>query len=397
MILVINVVAIAVTSATAAENSQLTQVGAVSNAEETGLAGKVYFIKPDSWEGTTIYCHIFEADGSMLNFFSWQTKNEQCTEVSGNKYEYDLNNLSKSTIIIGGIQFGRDYSIMFSDNDNNEGCPIAFNTSVIGDTYRITDTDAPTYENSVDSTKRQWTAGWTVNAKKYGLSLMITSVGTIQGEFVAVGDSIEKIISRWDTEYQMYPNDTSYSSQSIARTHKERLAEIKAELLKNAKEGKYYFIGGGTYVDPTEVTLKSYSATVYRTGTTTIKATVKNSKGTTTYTTGNKNVATVNSKGVVTAKSAGTTKIKVANNQVFKIFTVTVKNPTLNVKSKQLKPNKTFTLKITGKIGKATFTSGNSKIAKVNSSGKVIAKKKGNTTILVKTNGITLKCKVKVK
>jgi hypothetical protein len=82
---------------------------------------------------------------------------------------------------------------------------------------------------------------------------------------------------------------------------------------------------------------------------------------------------------------------------VFKIFTVTVKNPTLNVKSKQLKPNKTFTLKITGKIGKATFTSGNSKIAKVNSSGKVIAKKKGNTTILVKTNGITLNCKVKVK
>ena len=37
------------------------------------------------------------------------------------------------------------------------------------------------------------------------------------------------------------------------------------------------------------------------------------------------------------------------------------------------------------------------KVATVNAKGKVVAKKKGNATITVKANGITLKCKVKVK
>lgn len=50
-----------------------------------------------------------------------------------------------------------------------------------------------------------------------------------------------------------------------------------------------------------------------------------------------------------------------------------------------------------GKIGKVTFKSSNTKVATVNAKGKVVAKKKGNATITVKANGITLKCKVKVK
>ena len=52
---------------------------------------------------------------------------------------------------------------------------------------------------------------------------------------------------------------------------------------------------------------------------------------------------------------------------------------------------------ITGKVGKATFKSSNKKIAIVSSGGKIKAKKKGTCTITVKTNGRTLKCKVKVK
>ena len=59
--------------------------------------------------------------------------------------------------------------------------------------------------------------------------------------------------------------------------------------------------------------------------------------------------------------------------------------------------NTSKTLKITGKIGKATFKSSNKKVASVNVAGKITAKKKGTCTITVKTNGITLKCKVTVK
>ena len=152
-----------------------------------------------------------------------------------------------------------------------------------------------------------------------------------------------------------------------------------------------------TTVKKTTVTLAKSSATVYRTGKTAIKATVKNGKGKTTYKSSNTKIAKVTSKGVVTGVSKGTARITVTNNGVKKVFTVKVKNPTLNKNSVSIKKGKTFTLKIAGKIGTAKFTSSNKKIATVNTKGKITAKKKGTVTIKVKTNGITLVCKVKVK
>ena len=78
-------------------------------------------------------------------------------------------------------------------------------------------------------------------------------------------------------------------------------------------------------------------------------------------------------------------------------FKLTVNNPKLNKTSVTLKKGKSFTLKITGKVGSATFKSNNKKAAVVTKSGKITAKKSGKATITVKTNGVTLKCKVKVK
>jgi hypothetical protein len=152
-------------------------------------------------------------------------------------------------------------------------------------------------------------------------------------------------------------------------------------------------------ITPAKTTIKltKTSAKIYVKGKTTIKATVKNGKGKTTYKSSNTKVAKVSSKGVVTAVKAGTAKITVTNNGVKQTFKVTVKNPKLNATKKTLKVKKSFTLKITGKVGKATFTSSNKKIATVNSKGKITAKKKGTATITVKTNGIKLKCKVTVK
>jgi hypothetical protein len=147
----------------------------------------------------------------------------------------------------------------------------------------------------------------------------------------------------------------------------------------------------------TTISLKKSSAKIYVSGKTTIKATVKNGNGKTTYKSSNTKVAKVNKNGKVTALKKGTAKITVTNNGVSKTFKVTVKNPTLNAKSKIISKGKTFTLKITGKVGKATFKSSNSKVAKVSKNGKITAKKKGKATITVKTNGIKLTCKVRVK
>lgn len=150
-------------------------------------------------------------------------------------------------------------------------------------------------------------------------------------------------------------------------------------------------------VKNTTVTLTKNSAYLYVKGTTNINPIVKNGVGATTYKSNNTSVASVDSKGRVTALKAGTAKITVTNNNVSQIFTVTVKNPSLNKKSVNLYVQQSTSIKIIGKIGNATFFSNNKKVATVDKYGKVTAKSKGNATISVKTNGVTLKCNVTVK
>ena len=130
------------------------------------------------------------------------------------------------------------------------------------------------------------------------------------------------------------------------------------------------------------------------------KVTVKgifNSKKKITYKSSNKKVAKISSTGKITALKKGTATITATQNGESFKFKVTVKKPSISPKSKTIKKGKSFTIKITGKVGTAKFKSGNSKIASVSKKGKVKGKKKGSTTITVKTNGVTLKCKVKVK
>lgn len=167
---------------------------------------------------------------------------------------------------------------------------------------------------------------------------------------------------------------------------------------KYAKKYRISFIDMGT-----SISFRKNPVTIYKTGTYAIKPIVKFGKGTTTYKSDNTKVATVNGKGVVTAKKAGKAKITVTNNGVKKVLKVTVKNPYLNKTPKTLKLGKSFTLKINGQVGKAKFTHSKKDIVSVkpikgkSNQYKVTAKKKGTTTITIKTNGITLKCKVTVK
>ncbi|MCH5299342.1 MAG: Ig domain-containing protein [Ruminococcus sp.] len=147
----------------------------------------------------------------------------------------------------------------------------------------------------------------------------------------------------------------------------------------------------------TSVTVKNAPKTLYVKGTAKINADVKNGKGTTTYKSSNTRVAKVSASGKITALKKGTATITVTNNGVSKSFKITVKNPKLNKSKKALKKGVKFTLKITGGVGKAKFTSNNKKIATVNKNGKITAKKNGKATITVKTNGMKLKCKIKVK
>ncbi|MCH5299204.1 MAG: RICIN domain-containing protein [Ruminococcus sp.] len=124
---------------------------------------------------------------------------------------------------------------------------------------------------------------------------------------------------------------------------------------------------------------------------------VTNAKGKTIYSSSNPEIAKVSSGGKITGLKKGTTTITVTNNGASDSFKIKIKNPKLNKSKKTLKKGKKFTLKITGGVGKAKFTSSNKKVANVNKNGKITAKKKGKATITVKTNGMKLKCKITVK
>ncbi len=116
------------------------------------------------------------------------------------------------------------------------------------------------------------------------------------------------------------------------------------------------------------------------------------------YDSSDSKIATVGEDGVVKFKKAGSVVLTAADDDdVTTVYSVTVINPKLNTTKITLKPKKTYKLTISNKVGKAVFTSSNSKVAKVSATGKITALKKGKAVITVKTNGIVLKCTVTVK
>lgn len=99
-------------------------------------------------------------------------------------------------------------------------------------------------------------------------------------------------------------------------------------------------------------------------------------------------------KATVTATDEG-------KNTETKEVTINVKKPEIKLDetSKSVYVKESFVLKptIKGKDTKATFNSSNSSVATVSESGKVVAKKKGTTTITVSANGVNATCEVTVK
>lgn len=130
-----------------------------------------------------------------------------------------------------------------------------------------------------------------------------------------------------------------------------------------------------------------------------------------TWSSSNKNIATVNCNGVVTGKNPGTVTIKATskdNKKVYGSRKITVKNVAvssvkLNKTNYEIIGGKKITLKATVYPSNATnkgvsWSSSNNKIVSVSSNGVVTPKGYGTAYITVKTKsgGKTAKCKVTV-
>ncbi len=157
---------------------------------------------------------------------------------------------------------------------------------------------------------------------------------------------------------------------------------------------------------PKKITLNKKAITLNKGKSYTLKSTI--TKGTYTckisYSTSNKNVATVNSKGKVTAKNPGIAKITAMTANGKKAYCkVTIKGISINRRSLTLRTCNTAKLKVTlvgfsAKDKKLSWTSSNKRVATVSSAGNVAAKAPGKATITARTpSGKKVSCAVTVK
>lgn len=93
------------------------------------------------------------------------------------------------------------------------------------------------------------------------------------------------------------------------------------------------------------------------------------------YVSNDTSIVTVDNNGNITALRKGTTTVTITVDDTVLTLNVTVNNnPVLNISKKTIYAGNSFNLKIIGLVGNTTFTSSNSKVATVDSNGKVTCK-----------------------
>lgn len=208
-----------------------------------------------------------------------------------------------------------------------------------------------------------------------------------------------KTIGKYAYGYKYSSSKWSKQSGFTVRGYK------SGKVYSNAKSYSLKF----SDITPKSAKLNKTSLTLGVKETYTLTATISpsNKVDVSSWSSSNKSVATVSSSGKITAKKAGTATItfKTSNGKKATCKVTVKKAPTklgINKTKATVKVKKTVNLDhkfYSGQYSNSiTWTSSNTKIATVNSTGVVKGVKKGTVTITAKTfNGKTAKCKITVK
>ncbi len=242
---------------------------------------------------------------------------------------------------------------------------------------------------------------------KLNKEVMNTKLTTVEAQAFANCTSLKtltvpkslKTIGKYAYGYKYSSSKWSKQSGFSIRGYK------SGKVYSNAKSYSLKF----SDITPKSAKLNKTSLTLGVKETYTLTATISpsNKVDVSSWSSSNKSVATVSSSGKITAKKAGTATItfKTSNGKKATCKVTVKKAPTklgINKTKATVKVKKTVNLDHKFSSGQysnsITWTSSNTKIATVSSSGVVKGVKKGTVTITAKTfNGKTAKCKITVK
>lgn len=141
--------------------------------------------------------------------------------------------------------------------------------------------------------------------------------------------------------------------------------------------------------------LSTKHATMIKGNSLTLK--VKNNKNKVSWSSSNKKIVTVSSKGVVKAMGKGTTSVSAKVSGKKYVCKIKVETPSISVKSLSLYKAKTTKLSVKGNSQKVKWSSSNTKIAKVSSSGIVTGVKAGKAVVTATINNNKYKSTITVK
>lgn len=206
-------------------------VSAASTDENVGEGTKIYFdIDSTGWENyTTIYCHIWRADGTG-EWTNWQTRKEICTKEDNGLYSYDVAKTGNADEIVQSGDHNY-YCVIFSADTGMQTYNTIMNGNCLGDTCYVT---GNLLENPADSWKTCTEAAWK-NHPECGPVKAITSTSMVIGSALPDGVTDADLLAEYLCVYfyeEVDPQETGNLAKILNVKKNDLIDSVKVKINK---------------------------------------------------------------------------------------------------------------------------------------------------------------------
>lgn len=206
-------------------------VSAAGTNENVGEGTKIYFdVNSTGWENyTTIYCHIWRADGTG-EWTNWQTRKEICTKEDNGLYSYDVAKTGNADEIVQSGDHNY-YCVIFSADTGMQTYNTIMNGNCLGDTCYVT---GNLLENPADSWKTCTEAAWK-NHPECGPAKAITTTSKVIGSALPDGVTDADLLAEYLCVYfyeEVDPQETGNLAKILNVKKNDLIDSVKVKINK---------------------------------------------------------------------------------------------------------------------------------------------------------------------